>query len=494
MFGDIVFQNANIANRVGAFNGSTAYLPYGIPYAPTISEVSRGSNTTDYVVGTYTFSAVLKHTLPSGRVAYSAPSMPISYVLGISNKSINVTVVIPDWENARQANMSLSLYVIKPGSTSYEVVADNLPVLNSQIVESSAVVFGAPTIYTQGGILEDLPPPLTRGTISAAKNRLWCMSAEAPEVRFSDLFYPGEVPQFVEAFSLQLIPNGGAGITVRELDGKVIVLQKYCVSATYGDGPDFTGANPFPPLQLIARDIGAIEGNSVVATNEGIFFLSSKGLWIISRSLTVEFIGAPVEDSATNIIAAAKLADKEQIWFFSSTRAFIYDAFHKIWTTSTFGNITISDARVISGVLHILATTGVDYTLDAAATNDAGTAITVTAKTGWISLAGLKGFQRIRRIMFLADQVSSTNMTVKLRYDFVPTDAETFTINSATIVDAGNNVQWVMRPARQKCECIQLEFTTQSAGGTLDISNIAIETGMKSGLNRLPVSKKIGGN
>jgi hypothetical protein len=263
------------------------------------------------------------------------------------------------------------------------------------------------------------------------------------------------------------------------------------VSATFGDGPSADGNGGYPPLQTVAKDIGAIVAGSVVTSNDGIYFLSTKGLWRINRGMTVEFIGAGIDDDASSIVCGEKLSDAEQVWFFSSTKAMIWDNYHKLWTTAPTGLTGIVAAKVIDGVLHVSAG-GYDYTLTSATTDD-GTAITVKAKTGWISLAGLKNFERIRRIMFLCDQESSTTMTVKLRYNFVDTVAETFTVTSTDLVDSGGNVQWLMRPKIQKCECFQLEFETSSSGGTLELSSIALEYGVKSGLFRLPASKKIGG-
>jgi hypothetical protein len=321
------------------------------------------------------------------------------------------------------------------------------------------------------------------------------MSAEANEARFSDLFYPGEVPAFIEAFALRLIPNAGRGMTVRELDGKIIVFQEYAVSATYGEGPDYTGANEYPPLQVIARDIGTIHGKSVVTTNEGVFFLSTKGLWLIDRSLSVTCIGAPVEDLASSFVAVAKLTDREQIWFFTATKAIVYDAFHKIWYSHAFTipAVNISDAKVIGGSLYVVSS-GNLFKLTDGTFSDSGQNVGITMRTSWLSMAGLQGVERIRRIAFLCDQNTASTLTVKLRYDFNPTVAETFTISTASIVETGGNVQFTLRPQRQKCECVQIEFSSTSGSAIVDVNNITIEAGSKAGTKRLAASNKIKGS
>lgn len=490
VFGDPIYQTSTLFTLLGQFSGSRRSAPYGLPYAPTITAAAQTANNNSYVTGKYIFTAVIKEILPSGRVAYSAPAIPFEFTLGTANRTINVTIACPKVESNRAANMTISLYVILPGTNHYQTVVEGYMYSELVVLESSSPII-APALYTSGGILEDIPPPLCRGTMAVAKNRIWVMSAELPEVRFSDELYPGEAPQFIEAFALQLIPNGGNGQTVREIDGKIVVFQKYCVSATFGDGPDFTGNNPYPALQVIARDIGAINGNSVVTTNEGIFFLSSKGLWIIDRSLTVQFIGSAVEDDTPNIIAAAKLTDTEQIWFFTSTKAIIYDAYHKLWTTAPLGISGITDAKVIDGTLHVLAG-GYDYTLSG--TSDDTGNITVKLTSGWMSLAGLQGFERFRRISFLASQVASNTMTVTLRYDFSATDFETFNCSSAALITTGDTVQWQIRPRRQKCESLQLEISYTGATGGVSFSSFAIEVGTLGLSNRLKTTNRVKGN
>lgn len=462
---------------------------YGWHIVPAISSIAVGSGTTTLPAGEYQVCAIFEMITTGGSLMRSSLSNIYRYTHTL-NKDFTVTIKCPTAEKIKVYQGSVSIYIKPYGETVFYLAKSKLaiaPTVTATITNYN----DARVIYTTGGILEEAPPPMLLGSFSVAKHRVWFFSAEQPELRFSDELFPTEVPQFNEVLSLPLPPGGGDGIIVKEIDGKIVAFQQYQISATFGDGPDATGQGGFPPLQIVARDIGSIIPNSVITTNDGIFFLSSKGLWLLNRGLQLEFIGTGIDDDAASIVCGAKLTDSEQIWFFTATKALIWDNYHKLWTTAPTGLTGITAAKVINGTLSVVANNSV-YQL-ASVTTDNGTAITVRAKTGWISLGGLKGFERIRRIMFLTDQESATTMTVKLRYNFVDTVAETFTITSADIVDSGGNVQWLMRPKIQKCECFQIEFETSSSGATLELSSIALEYGIKSGLMRLPASKKIGG-
>jgi hypothetical protein len=489
---DIIYRTSNLKVLLGAQTSGDSSCTLGFWYSPIISTVASNANAgSGLPTGEYRFLAVLEQQSPSGNIIRAVNSTVYTYTVVTANRGLDVTIKCPTLEASRLTNSLLSVFILTPGETVWLSYIEGIKIAGIQTVSGGAMPLKQRALYTTGGVLEDRPPPTPIGAVSIAKNRIWVMSAEAEEVWFSDVIFPGELPLFNEACTLPLPQGGGDGFFAVEIDGKIVVFQKYQISVTYGDGPNQDGSSNFPDLQIVARDIGTINSNTVITTNDGIFFLSSKGLWLLDRGLQLQFIGTGIDDDASSIVCGAKLTDSEQIWFFTTTKACIWDNYHKLWTTAPTGLTGITDASVIDNTLHVIAG-GYDYTLTSA-TTDNGAAITVKAKTGWISLSGLKGFERIRRIMFLCDQESSTTMTVKLRYNFIDTVAETFTVTSADIVDSGGNVQWIMRPKIQKCECFQIEFETSSSGATLEISSIALEYGIKSGLFRVPASKKIGG-
>lgn len=493
---DIVYGTSALRLYTGSISNSaistSQSVLYGWHYSPVISSVTSGANATSLAAGQYIFYAMFEQVTSAGNIIRSVPSVPITLAAHTANKDISVTIKCPIPEGVKVLQSSLVLYASSPGSTLYTVCQTSTGETRHKITESvtlSITSIGDEPIYITGGVLEDTPPPAYFGSLSFAKNRAWLFSAETNEIRFSDEIAPGFMPMFSEEFALAVPHGGGSGAVVKEIDGKLIAFQKYQVSATYGDGPNALGQNPFPPLQVVARDIGAIVPNSVVTTNEGIYFLSEKGLWLLDRGLTVQFVGAGVDDEASAVICGVKMTEREQIWFFTATKALIWDAYHKLWTTAPLSISGVKDAKNLGATLHVLAN-GDDHTLSG--TSDDGSNIAVKLKTGWIQLGGPQGFHRVKTISFLTDALASTTMTVKIYHDFSTTASETFTVASANVILNGTTAQWDIKPKKQKAEAMQIEISYTGTNAGVSFSNFSMEAALKkAGFKNI---SRIGGN
>jgi hypothetical protein len=108
-------------------------------------------------------------------------------------------------------------------------------------------------------------------------------------------------------------------------------------------------------------------------------------------------------------------------------------------------------------------------------------------KTGWVTLTGIQGFQRFRRLQWSGAAFDS--LIVTLYYDFSTTIFETFTITP----DVSAAFQKEIKPARQKCEAIQIDIQSTNLEGPMSISAFSIEAGAKKGTNRLAPTKRIQG-
>jgi hypothetical protein len=165
-----------------------------------------------------------------------------------------------------------------------------------------------------------------------------------------------------------------------------------------------------------------------------------------------------------------------------------YDEYHKLWYvfTSQRANVVILQQN---GTPSFIATNGVYYVESSSAVDDNGSRFKVKLKSGWISLTGIQGFQRFRRMQWSGS--AANTMTLKLGYDFSTTVAETFTVTTAAVGTAP--YQWEVKPAQQKCEAIQFELESEALTAALSLSTFSIEAGAKKGSNRLPVSKRVQG-
>ena len=86
-------------------------------------------------------------------------------------------------------------------------------------------------------------------------------------------------------------------IAMESMDDKLIIFKPNQIYYVSGDGPADDGSgNSYSPPQPIPTDSGCSDPASVRSTPEGVYFMSYAGLRLLTRSLSVEYVGGPVED------------------------------------------------------------------------------------------------------------------------------------------------------------------------------------------------------
>lgn len=468
-------------------------LPSAIPFAPEPIAYTKAAGT---LTGTFQYLTVYELFDSAGKKIYSVPSVPVSVTLAAENATVTYRTPIGFIAFQGTAGISrigcsvyrttangINFYELTDAGTSTVITSFNDTVTDANLVKNAP-------LYTSGGILESSLRAPSAG-VFAAKGRLWSISAENPNVvYFSGLPTEDQAPFFNDVLSIQLDDVGGAINAVAEMDEKIVIFKKNAIFVTAGQGPDNDGVtNAYPSPQLISVGIGCKWTRSVVLTDEGLMFMSNEGIYLLTRGLQVVYIGAPVEDyNALVITDALNLVDRQQIIFYSNDgTSLCWDEFHKQWSVFTpIGSNAASVHPVQNVPTYINRFNG--YYLTEGGLTDNGTPFQLRIKTGWISLTGIEGFQRFRRVQFAGN--AANTLTMKLSYDFDSTVAETYTITAAT---AGSPYQWEAKPARQKCEAIQFEITSAGLTSAMDLSAFSIEAGAKKGTNRLAPSKRVQG-
>lgn len=165
--------------------------------------------------------------------------------------------------------------------------------INQTSAEPFPLLYGDGTNGNPGG-LDNFPPPASE-IMTRHKERLFV--ADGNLILFTkqrgELLGPGYNTTVNSIFV-----GGDDPITgVASMDDKLVVFKKNQVYYVSGDGPsdDGSGSN-FSDPQMIPTDAGCINTNSIVSTPEGIYFQSAAGLRLVTRSLSVEYVGGPVED------------------------------------------------------------------------------------------------------------------------------------------------------------------------------------------------------
>jgi len=358
-----------------------------------------------------------------------------------------------------------------------------------------------------GGVLTNLPPPPAR-IIAATSTRLFIagIAGQPNKVWYSKFRADGKVAAFNDYLTIDVPAVGGSITGIAIMNETLIVFRQTAIYAFAGSGYDDTGGGAnYAEAHIITIDVGATTQDSIVVTDSGLMFQSSKGWHFLSRSLDVQFIGGPVlyYDSET-VLSAHLSSTQHQLRIITSGRCLIYDN-----TAGQWGEWTIGDgvhSCVWQGAHVYLSNTvgpkkqrtdfvGVDYGLD--------------IETSWIDLTELQGEARVWKILILGEYRGAHQLRIRIARDYeetggapfyVPTyyDDVTWSPNSLIV---GGPEQVRHGPSRQECQAIKVRLTALSISGAaasvpdneaLRLTAIALELGVKQGLyQRLTAAQKV---
>lgn len=496
--------------------------PEGISQTATATLGGNISN------GAYQYCALYSWVDAKGNVHKSAPSVPISYTASGGTSTQTITITVPTLRITQKYGdrgaCTIELYRTEAsGSIFYKVTSIASPTLNSISTDTVAIVdtladasiISNEILYTTGSVLENLGAP-SASIITTYKNRVFLAGLENPnEIRYSKIVRQYEGVAFNDALSIQCDPRGGDITALNQLDDKLIVFKNTSLSAIAGDGPTDVGVDQtYSEPELISTDVGCTDGNSVVLGPDGLFFKSAKGIYLLTRSLQLVYIGAEVEDyNNLSITSSVLLDDKNEIRFSTdSSVILVYNYFFKQW--SIFTGHVIDDAVTYGDAYTAISDTDQLYFEPGNTYKDDGAYVNSKISTGWIGIHGIQGFQRAYRLTVLGYLRSAHWLKISIYTDYSDTLVQEKLFDVSTIMSLSqeyygdgtygdavyggedNGVyQFQIHMKRQKCQAIRVvieeiyDNSSDGSGQGMDITGITLEMGIKQGQNKLKGSK-----
>ena len=298
--------------------------------------------------GDYYVAMIWESTDALGRVSRSAPSKSKMVTLTANQ---NLTVSWMTLGRTSHQKLRPVVYVSKEGINyirSQQIITDNPDAITRQTVTLNAYdlfVENAPSLYTDGSILENAPVHPMR-LCTEWQNRLWM--ANDRELWFSREILDGEEPSFNEALSMQL-PKACSGLV--GLDDRLIVFAEAAIYWISGDGPTDTGeGGTFAMPQRITSDFGCVDARSIVRTEKGICFQSRRGIELLDRGLQPRLISGGVDylmrEGGYVTVLSASWDQTNQICRFlvsnAAGSAFLVLCWHtlyELWTTADIPHV-----------------------------------------------------------------------------------------------------------------------------------------------------------
>lgn len=482
----------------------------------TVTTNAAGGSITDQ---TYFYVATYEWTDAQGNIHRSAPSVPVTIVTAGGNTSTN-TINVPMLRLTAKSNVRIVLYRWSTAQQSYYQVSTvaspnvNVPTSNSLAITDTVAdssILGNALLYTTGGVLENICCPAT-DVFTLYKSRLFALNSEDRNlIDFSKQVIEATPVEMSDQLTIYVAPTlGSQGSTgpikaLANMDDKLVIFKANAIYYITGQGPDNTGAqNDFSDPIFITSAVGTSNPKSVVMTPMGLMFQSNKGIWLLKRDLGTEYIGAAVEAfNSSTVNSAVTIPGTNQVRFTLDDQidALVYDYYYGQW--STFTNIRADSATIYQSLHTYLNTSGSIVQETPGLYLDGSVPVTLSFTTGWMSLSGLQGFERLYNVYLLGNYYSPHLLHVGFAYDYNPSNTQTLVITpvnntpvyggdplygSEDTYSASNVEQWQLSPERQKCQSFQISLMetydpslSVAAGAGFTLSGMNLVLGAKKG-------------
>ncbi len=488
--------------------------------------------------GAHQVVVIAEYVDGSGQRHQSAPSLPVTATVAANDR---LRVRVPTLHLTQLGTaVKLVAYITQAAGLAFNRVAttaagaagtDNDPTVASVtlplIDQADTVYAGNELLYNQPNFanttLPNLAPPPCDALWMHA-GRLFLNQADQPgTLGYSQPFANNVGLQFNPALALTWpVGEGGVFRAGAELDEKTIVFCSRKLYVSYGSGPNAAGNfSNYSELQKIPSDVGCSAPRSILEMPQGIIFKSEKGFYLLGRDLSVRYIGGGVAAfDSYNITSAVLLEDRQECRFGTDSTThpqLIYSYLGEgQWSTTSYqATYVTTDAMwwpVQGQYVAIDLTRGLQTDHANKYDNFAGgvQAISWVARTSFLHLAALGGFQRCRWVFLtgtaqtaspMGGNSPQTDLTVDVYLNDVYTSAAysfLVDLNAISFPNPLDTVDLRHKLETQKGKSYAFQFTetpdeTEAFNGyQLDgIQALTLEVGLRRGTLKLPAAQGV---
>jgi hypothetical protein len=377
-----------------------------------------------------------------------------------------------------------------------------------------------PALYTEGGELPDYQPPAF-STVCLYRDRIFGLDPTGKQWWFSKNHAenPGTAPGFHPSFRI-IFNDTMTGAAV--LDERLFFFSETGIYYMVGDGPAPNGdGSDYGTPNKLQTDVGCTNPRGIVSTPDGIMFVAGHStslaeIHILNRSLSVDWIGKPVQDlldTYPNVTSAVLVASKNQVRFSCLSEAgttgivLVYDYVEKQWSHFVYGmalstdaaGLAIADACMHGDVYTFVTTTGIVYKESDSTWTDNGGWVWASIETAWVHASGPLAYQSVRNFRIDGVGMSAHTLSISVGFDGnltyqqgpkVFAEATVGTTTPADSVTANISIG-----TRRKCRSIRFKVIDGApvvigTGQGVKWSTMGIEYGVKTGLGPLPARQK----
>lgn len=486
------------------------------PQIKVLKEIDRIAGSADAETVSYAFVFSSVDDAGDLHQSVTALSDPISKA---ANKSICGQIYITDFTRRDLTEGSsdrpqLDIYRTENnGSVFYKIQSIAFSSTDRYITfvdDFNNVIDKEQILYTTGGI----PDNFTTGSISDLvlyKNRLMAASVSGRNIVLASRpLQQGFSCGFplIAPFQI-LIQDETETITgIEKMPDFILCFTADNAYAVFGDGPSAAGVGGFTGAKNIAPRQGLIPGGAHLSTSIGGFYISERGLYMVTPNTQIKYIGASVEDSfklnGSSVRSLVIDDDENEIRMLMANNSvvLVYNTFFNAWyqwniSTGNTANQKIVDQRIIDRNYLALQENGTVLTAGKETYEDnyyssGGVSISTNydmeVELHSISINGLQGAQRVYRIQLLGDYKSSNDLTMTIFNDYSESATETHTIG---ISSDANPYLYRAHLKNQKSRAMSLKVSVSSNGEGVILNGVAFEVGARPSTFKLPAAQTI---
>lgn len=439
--------------------------PLGVPEISHTTVAGGGSLT---VSSTYKHIVVMRWRNHQGEVFRSAPSLPVTSVLGAADTRVNVFVKQRHdlcVGAAAAGDVMIDLYrtLANPtDSSTYQLVmsAAHIPGSSSAFqlgdTVSDANLNDNEFLPTTGGILEFRPTPQAR-ILLTWRQRLWAIDDQY--LRYSVQQERERGASFPWEFEIEFASVRAAVVS----DDRLYFHRSDGIFTLTGDGPTETGDGLYGLPEQVSTEPGALRPKLVAATPLGQVFVNERGVQLLDRSHQAQYLSGPIEQefSPTTATRVLWMHQAQEIRITTTAGVtWVYDVQRQVWSKDT--GQTFTDAAVWNGSFVGLIATAAPVHREVAGTYQDFTTTNVVTKmkTGKIQPAGYNGFFRLAEVDLLLDIAGACTVRVTITSHVGHT---TITEVFDKAVTAGE-ARIVCPPRQQLCTAFDIQVEDVFAG------------------------------
>lgn len=365
---------------------------------------------------------------------------------------------------------------------------------------------GLPLLYTEGGVLPNEARPTT-GPIAFNRQRVWSFDGRR-------LFF-SKTSKYLEPFSFNSnlyfdSPDGSDFTGVASLDEQTVAFTRTGVYLNRGQLPNDLGAGGSTVLHHLNSPTGCKNAQSVVESPMGVFFQGERGVYLLSRELSVEYIGFPVEDTLDSKSVDWGFYDKgnNEVVLSAFGVVYAYNTLVRQWSTRVVSPNTNHGAwHPAQGTMFARSNRIYKEQRDA---NAEQILFPFKHSTPWVATQTSQGFQRVKRFSvqgrvtihnkFTSTEGEGSGKGVGSVQDVDPQSFLTVRVfvdhNTTPAFERYYDLRALERdpfeldihnPA-QKCRAVRLEFETLEANVDLRLTSVVALLQPKRGTDKRQIT------